>query len=382
MRFRHRDGTTVHLAYCTTAHPAADLDGLIAGLEGCSVLVRKELDVPLLGVGLWLPPRLADRLANYPPDLVRLRQVLNRENLEVVALNGFSYGGWHGSRVGKNLYRPDWTEPERLRYTRDLIDVLAVLLPTDASYGSVSTLPLAWRMPWTKARNLEARTAFDRLEQYLARTEERTGRRIRVAVEPEPGCVLEMISQAAAWVGRYASPYAGRSPIGLGLDTCHLAVQFEDPSAVFEDLWRSGVDVVMAQLSAALQLADPSDPIGRRVLRDVADPRFLHQIREWGGPGVDDLDQAYELSGHAPWRVHVHASVHQAPRPPLASTTAVVEDCLTRLVGGARPQTHHLELETYTWPTRHGTQQDLAEAIAGDLNWVRDHLTTLGLHED
>ena len=32
MRFRHPDGTTVHLAYCTNVHPAEDLDGVLAQL--------------------------------------------------------------------------------------------------------------------------------------------------------------------------------------------------------------------------------------------------------------------------------------------------------------------------------------------------------------
>ncbi len=45
MRFRHPDGSLVHLAYCTNVHPAEDLDGVIAQLDGCSALVRKELDV-------------------------------------------------------------------------------------------------------------------------------------------------------------------------------------------------------------------------------------------------------------------------------------------------------------------------------------------------
>ena len=43
MRFRHPDGSTVHLAYCTNVHPAEDLEGVIAQLDGCSALVRKEL---------------------------------------------------------------------------------------------------------------------------------------------------------------------------------------------------------------------------------------------------------------------------------------------------------------------------------------------------
>jgi len=379
MRFRHRDGSAVHLGYCANVHPAGDLEGVIAGLDGCASLVRKELDAPVLGVGLWFASPLADRLANSPAALNKLRRALVRNKLEVVTLNGIPHSHFTGSIVGTKIYCPDWTEPERLRYTLDLVDVLAELLPDDASYGSISTLPLAWRVPWSKARNNQAREAFDRIEQQLVRTENRTGRRIRIAVEPEPGCVLEMIGQAAAWLSPYASPYGGRSSIGLGFDTCHLAVQFEEPADAFETLWRSGVDVVKAQLSAAPQLVDAGDLSGRRALAKLGDPRFLRQVREWCGPGVDDVELAYQLSGHAAWRMHAHVPVHKALPAPLTGTNGVLDDCLVRLVGGGHPLTHHLESEVYTWPHMPRTQEKLAGRIATELACLRDCLLGLGL---
>ena len=381
MRFRHRDGSTVHLGYCATAHPAGDLDGLIAGLDGCAGTVRKELGVPTLGIGLWFPSRLADRLANSPAALSKLRRSLKRNRLEVVTLNGIPHTDFKDKVVGTKLFCPDWTEPERLRYTLDLIEVLAELLPTDASYGSVATMPLAWRIPWSKARNRAAREAFDRVEQHLARTEHRTGRTIRLAVETVPGCVLEMIGQGAGWLDRYSSPYGGASRIGLGLDACHLAVQFEKPADAFELLWRAGVDVVKAQLSVAPTLVDPADAKGRYVLGQLGTPKYLRQVREWGGPGVDDVAQSYELSGHAAWRMHAHLPAHSAPPGPLSASTAVLDDCLTRLVGGGHPLTHHLESEVYAWPHAPRTQRQLAKRIAKELAWLRDRLTDLGLEE-
>ena len=33
MRFRHPDGTTVHLAYCSNVHPAEDVAGVLAQLD-------------------------------------------------------------------------------------------------------------------------------------------------------------------------------------------------------------------------------------------------------------------------------------------------------------------------------------------------------------
>jgi sugar phosphate isomerase/epimerase len=379
MRFRHRDGSTVHVGYSATVHPASELDEVIAGLDNCAALVREALDVPELGIGLWFASPLADRLANSPTALNKLRRSLTRNQLEVVALNGIPHAHFTDPDVGTRLFCPDWTEPERLRYTLDLVDVLAELLPADASYGSVSTLPLAWRVPWSKARNAAARAAFDQVEQHLARTETRTGRRIRVAIEPEPGTVLEMIGQAAAWLSRYASPNAGSSRIGLGFDACHLAVQFEEPADAFETLWRAGVDVVRAQLSVAPTLVDPSDLAGRYALGQLGTPKYLRQVREWGGPGVDDVAQAYQLSGHSAWRMHAHLPAHAAPPPPLSATTLGLEDCLNRLVGGRHPLTHHLESEVYAWPRAPRTKQQLAKRIAKELRWLGDHLTALGL---
>lgn len=378
MRFRHRDGSTVHLGYSATVHPAADLDELVAALDGCAGLVRATLDVRALAVGLWFPHRLADRLANSPASLSKLRRALHRNRLEVVSLNGIAHAG---KLTGANLYCPDWADPERLRYTLDLVDILAELLPDDASYGSISTVPLGWRTPWSRARNLAAREAFDRVEQHLVRTESRTGRRIRIAVETVPGCVLEMVGQAAAWLDRYAGPYGGGSRIGFGLDTCHLAVQFEDPAESFELLWRAGVDVVKAQLAVAPTLVDPSDASGQYVLRQLGVPKYLRQLREWGGPGVDDIAQAYQLSGHAAWRMNVHLAAHAVPPAPLSVTTGVLDDCLTRLVGGGHPLTHHLESEVYVWPRAPRNQQTLAKRVARELSWLRDRLTALGVDE-
>jgi sugar phosphate isomerase/epimerase len=390
MRFRHPDGSIVHLAYCTNVHPAEDLEGVIAQLDGCSSLVRKHLKVPVLGVGLWLANTLAERLANSPVALGRLARALDRNGLEVVTLNGFPYSGFHDRVVGKKVYQPDWTESARLEYTLDLVKVLSELMPADAAYGSISTLPLAWRTPWSRRRDAQARQAFDKLDEHLARVQTRTGRRIRVAVEPEPGCVLEMVDQAASWLAPYAvsvprapgAPGAGGSRVGICLDTCHLAVQFEEPAKSFAVLADANVEIVKSQVSAALHIAEPWDPVARELLQEFAEPKFLHQTREYGGPGVDNLDLIGELSGHASWRVHFHVPVHAAPRPPLTSTTDVLDESLQYLVGGPHPLTHHLESETYTWsvlPTPPKGQQELAEGIAGELGWLRDRLIALGL---
>jgi hypothetical protein len=158
-------------------------------------------------------------------------------------------------------------------------------------------------------------------------------------------------------------------------------VQFEDPADSFEALWRAGVDVVKAQLAVAPTLVDPGDAAGRYALGQLGTPKFLRQVREWGGPGVDDVQQAYELSGHAAWRMHAHLAAHAAPPAPLSSTTGVLTDCLVRLVGGGHPLTHHVESEVYVWPHAPRNQQQLAKRIAKELRWLSDQLADLGLQK-
>ncbi|MBW8484996.1 metabolite traffic protein EboE [Actinomadura parmotrematis] len=369
MRFRHPDGTRVHLAYCTNVHPAEDLDGVIAQLAAHARPVRERLGAPLLGVGLWLARPVVDALLREGTG--RLRAALAANGLEAVTLNGFPYRGFQERVVKHRVYHPDWTRDERLRYTLDLARVLAELLPDDADGGSVSTLPLAWREPWTPRDAGAARRNRERLAEGLAGL----GRTIRVGFEPEPGCVVETTEGAVRHL-------AGRDGHGVCLDACHLAVAFEDPGEAVARLGAAGLPVVKLQASAALHLDDPADPAGRAALEAYAEPRFLHQVRERGhGAGADDLPAA-ALPGRGAWRVHFHVPLHADPPPPLRSTRDVLDGTLRALLGGARALTPHVEVETYTWGVLPGAPPDRADGIAAELAWTRDRLTALGLKED
>ncbi|MFF9063263.1 metabolite traffic protein EboE [Streptomyces sp. NPDC014882] len=387
MRFRHPDGTTVHLAYCTNVHPAETLDGVLAQLRDHCEPVRRRLGRDRLGIGLWLAKDAAHALVTDPAALRGLRRALDRRGLEVVTLNGFPYEGFGAEEVKYRVYRPDWADPERLEHTTSLARVLAGLLPDDVTDGSISTLPLAWRTAHDEQRAKTARTALRTLAERLDALEELTGRSIRVALEPEPGCVVETTRDAIAPLTAIA-----HDRIGVCVDTCHLATSFEDPHTALDDLTRAGVPVVKSQLSAALHAEQPHLPEVREALAAFAEPRFLHQTRTStpaGLRGTDDLDEA--LAGHAlpdaaPWRSHFHVPLHAAPAAPLTSTLPVLKSVLTRLVGGPHPLTRHLEVETYTWQAlppglRPRGRAQLADGIAAELALARDLLTDLGLKE-
>lgn len=150
MRFRHPDGSTVHLAYCTNVHPAETLEGVRAQLRDHCEPVRRRLGRDRLGIGLWLARDAARVLINDPAALRALRGELDHRGLEVVTLNGFPYEGFGAQEVKYRVYTPDWTDPERLAHTTDLARLLAALLPDDVPDGTISTLPIAWRTPTTR----------------------------------------------------------------------------------------------------------------------------------------------------------------------------------------------------------------------------------------
>ncbi|MCX4696901.1 metabolite traffic protein EboE [Streptomyces sp. NBC_01408] len=387
MRFRHEDGSTVHLAYCTNVHPAETLDGVLAQLRDHAEPVRRRLGVGRLGIGLWLAEEAARTLDRDPRSLLGLRAELERRGLEVVTLNGFPYEGFGAEVVKYRVYRPDWADAQRLEYTLALARVLTRLLPDDVAEGTVSTLPLAWRTGYGEERAARAHAALEVLGERLDALAEESGRSVRVGLEPEPGCAVETTADA---IGPLSA--LGHERIGICVDTCHLATSFEEPRAAFAALAAADVPIVKSQLSAALHAEQPGRPEVRAALAAFDEPRFLHQTRTRSNGelhGCDDLGPA--LSGGlatdtGPWRSHFHVPLHAAPQAPLTSTRPVLEEAVAELVGGERPLTRHLEVETYTWQAlppalRPRDADQLADGIAAELSLVRDLLTHHGLKE-
>jgi hypothetical protein len=377
-RFVHSDGSLLHLAYCTNVHPAEDLDGVIAQLRRFASPLRERLHSECLGVGLWLAAPLARRLRGESDSLARLKDALQRLRLEVVTLNGFPYRAFHSPVVKRAVYEPNWTTPQRAQYTLDLASLLAALLPEDVSEGSISTLPFGWREGWSEQHSDAARAALSQVAVELEQLQQRSGACVRLAIEPEPGCAIETTSQAVAALHGVDPDW-----VGVCLDACHMAVQFEEATEATQTLVSAGIPIVKTQISAALRASKPD----RHELQHFVEPRFLHQTRaltKTGVIGVDDLDEA--LAGGLPseheWRVHFHVPVHldggRTTQPQLRQTLAC-------LLGGPSALTHHLELETYTWDVMPGElrakrdEQSLIDGLAQELHWLISELEELGL---
>jgi sugar phosphate isomerase/epimerase len=370
------------LSYCTNVHPAEDLQGVLAQLDRYAEPVRRLVGVDVLGLGMWLPAVLARELAESPQLRAKLRAELDARGLEVYTLNAFPYGGFHDEVVKHSVYRPQWTDAGRLRYTVDCAVVLSDLLADGADHGSISTLPLAWRTPWTAADDDVATTALADLTGVLDGMAAASGRPIRLAVEPEPGCVLDTVADAVAWLAPRVDPRY----VGLCLDTCHLAVSFADPASTVESIYAAGLAVVKVQASAALQVEEPGSDAARHALADFTEPRYLHQVRERSSAGdvlaADDLPEALaELPCEDVWRVHFHVPLHARPAAPLSATTDVLRTAVATLRSTVDIMPH-VEVETYTWsvlPETAGGGGDTAliRGIAAEFRWAAANLLDL-----
>ncbi|HEY0195039.1 MAG TPA: metabolite traffic protein EboE, partial [Kofleriaceae bacterium] len=327
------------------------------------------------GVGLRLSARAAQELTDG--GLAELRALLAAHDLYVFTINGFPYGTFHGVPVKEAVYRPDWREPERLAYTRQLADLLAQLLPQGVD-GSISTVPGCFRPRGDDPRALaEIAENLRAAAAHCAAIERRTGARITIAIEPEPCCVIETLAEAIAL---FTEHLRGVSHLGLCLDACHAAVEYEDLPAALAALAAAGVPIAKLQLSAGLRVA-PVGPAQRAELVRFADSVYLHQVVARRGDALvryADLPAALADPAAAhdrEWRVHFHVPIVRDQLGAFAST----QDFLAALLAHHRraPLSTQLEVETYTWDVLPAELRaaPIADAVAGELRWVIDQLS-------
>lgn len=389
-----------HLTYCANIHRGETWPETFAALRQYLPAVRQQVSPSApMGVGLRLSALAAEAL-EQPAAFAALRDFLAAEDLYVFTINGFPYGPFHGQPVKEQVYAPDWRQPERLAYTDRLAGLLAALLP-DGETGSVSTVPGAFRVAGAEpGARIAIGEALLRHVARLARLEAETGRRIMLALEPEPMCLLETTAEAVGFLeeqvlGRHAlARFAGlagcgtaraeallRRHLGLCLDVCHAAVEFESPGESVALLRRAGIAVAKLQLSSALAVGRP-DAEAASLLRRFDDGVYLHQVVERRPDGslrrFLDLPEALASlpagpDGHE-WRVHCHVPVFLDGVGRLGTTQDALREVLAlQRAEGISP---HLEVETYTWDVlpSEWRSADLAQAIARELLWVRDRL--------
>ena len=396
----------LHLAYCTNVHRGETWAETLDSLERNTLRVRDRVcPTQPYAIGLRLSNQAARELSDRTA-LLEFQRWLNQNRCYVFTINGFPYGQFHGTRVKEQVYAPDWTTQERLDYTKLLIDLLAQMVPAGTE-GSVSTLPCGFKLLITTSEELKMiRDNLWRCVEHIARVSAQTGRKLHLGLEPEPLCLLETTGEVAQFFDRMRAEHRNdprlAEHLGVNYDTCHLAVEFEEPQNAISFLQQHGIKLSKFHLSSALTLRPTRE--ARQALAAFADDIYLHQVivRHTDGRRVVylDLDDALacehpteEKSSeaavpHSPlptphsdeWRVHFHVPLHSPPTPLFGNTTGHILGVLDLLQ--ANPGLcSHLEMETYTWEVLppEFKSWDVVEQLVAEYDWTLGRLADRGL---
>ncbi len=410
MRLNHG----LHLAYCTNVHRGETWRETFDSLKTHALAVRERVcpRAPF-AIGLRLS-HLAARELSERAALLEFQRWLGQNDCYVFTINGFPYGRFHGARIKEQVYAPDWTSPERLAYTNLLFDLLAEILPAGIE-GSVSTLPGSFKefVAPASGRCVSARTpAFEKLAgetpvpllkiirenlwrciEHIAELSERTKRQLHLGLEPEPLCLLENSGETVRFFEHLRTEHPGDprldAHLGVNYDTCHFAVEFEEPQNALSALAQHGIKISKIHLSSALKTRPT--PEARAALAKFDDDVYLHQVAARAGSGkinfFRDLPDALNSQSStlnsqpaAEWRIHFHVPLHAPALQPFENTNGHLLGALDFLA--ANPKLcSHLEMETYTWEVLPPElkARSVVEQLAAEYDWTLARLKERGL---
>lgn len=366
------------LGYCTNVHAGATLAQTMANLERYTMRVKRRVspEEPM-GVGLWLSASAAAQLASSPRLLDEERQWWREHDLIPYTMNGFPFGDFHQEVVKHQVYLPTWADAARGEYTRHLMAILDWLLP-EGQPATISTLPICWGAGDVAAPLNAAKAHLRQMARELKQLEERTGRHIRLCLEPEPGCALQRASDVVRFFEDYLLPRWDEEPIrrylGVCHDVCHSAVMFEGQAEAINAYRDAGITIGKVQVSAAVRLPEPT-PEAVAQLAGFNEPRYLHQTCVRSSPEAEPIffeDLGDALNAHPPgeWRTHFHVPIYLEQFGALRTTQSDILECLDLLRDDPGVT---FEVETYAWGVLPPQWRvaELSEGIARELEWFR-----------
>ncbi len=293
----------------------------------------------------------------------------------------------------EQVYSPDWTTAERLDYTNLLFDILAQILPAGTE-GSVSTLPGSFKEFITNPAQEQAiRDNLWRCVEHVAELSRRTGQALHLGLEPEPLGWFETSEETIRFFESLRAEHPAdprlNAHLGVNYDTCHLAVEFEEPAAAMAAFARHDIRISKLHLSSALKLHRTD--AARKELAAFADDVYLHQVIARTADGkrpslFKDLELALrsESASANPetteWRVHFHVPLHSPAAAWHENTADHVRGILEwlRLNPG---RCTHLEMETYTWEVLPAELKNrtVVDQLVAEYGWTLARLAERGL---
>ena len=383
----------LHLAYCSNIHRGETWRETFDSLNKHALAVR-ELVSPhaAFAIGLRLSQRAAVTLSQ-PATLLKFQRWLEKNDCYIFTINGFPYGRFHGARVKEQVYAPDWTTPARLAYTNRLFDLLANLVPPGVE-GSVSTVPGSFKeFIQTPAQLKAIRQNLHRCVQHIARTCKQYRRKLHLGLEPEPLGLLENSAETIAFFQQLREKHPGDTRLdeflGVNYDTCHFAIEYEDPKKAMNALRQAGIKISKIHLSSALKTKATKSALVKLV--PFAEEVYLHQVvaREPGGKLTFYRDLPYALLAArtspkarrgVEWRIHFHVPLHAPAVTPFQNTNHHLKGVLD-LLAEDPGLCSHLEMETYTWEVLPAKWKaaTVNEQLAAEYEWTLKQLAKRGL---
>lgn len=394
-----------HLTYCTNIHPGETWDNIFNTLKTYTLAVKEHISPNKpFGIGLRLSNQSAKTLLSGQ-NLFKFKTWLDQNNLYVFTINGFPYGEFHYTVVKDQVHTPDWTTVNRVNYTKNLIQILAYILPTGIE-GGISTSPLSykhWFQNETEIESIkkEACSSLIKIVLQLIKVKISTGKMIHLDIEPEPDGFLENTKDVIDFYTNYLFTQ-GASTIQTKLkcsyemakayildhlqicyDICHFALAYETPEFVITTLQKSDIKIGKIQISAAIKCKKSQTntiKTQQECLISFNEPTYLHQsvikLDNESLVHFTDLEEGISLMDDTHFielRTHFHVPVFVDKFQVLQSTQ---DEIITALnLWKSSNYSTHLEVETYTWNILPAyLQTDITSSIIRELEWVEHQL--------
>lgn len=390
-----------HLTYSTLVHPGDTWEEMWDSLTRFVPAVKARVAPnQRFGVSLRLSGNSAARLTADAGERDKVKAFLADNDMYLYTVNAFPHGPFKNRVIKEQVYEPDWRTDIRAEYTMQVADILAELADEGVN-PSIQSPPLGFKPRVTGPDVVDAFTAqVLRVVAHLVALEDRTGRTVTLALEPEPACFIETTEETIDYFTNhlYADPAARtlakaaglseaqahgalRKHLGTVYDICHQAVEYEDIYASLGRLEAAGIPVFKLQEASALRVPEVTQTIVD-ALRGYADSVYLTQtIEKRDGKlthylNLEDAFAAWDKDpGPREWRTHFHVPVFLEDLGEFSTTRFAIEDALR--YHKDNKGSDQLEIETYTWDVlpEHLKTGDIVDYVVRELEWVQEQLS-------
>jgi hypothetical protein len=222
---------------------------------------------------------------------------------------------------------------------------------------------------------------------------DQSGKTLHLGIEPEPLGMVETSTETVELIQRIREgsdcPEAVTRCLGVNYDTCHLAVEYEEPAEALGRFAHHDIRISKIHLSSAMKVRPTPDVLER--LESFSEDTYLHQViaRKKNNPLLTrfrDLPPALEAARRnsgdpdEEWRIHFHIPLHYPSDQILSTTTDHIEGTLDVLAENP-DLCHHLEMETYTWEVLPDSMKSrhVVEQLVEEYRWILRELKSRNL---